>query len=403
MRYRFSLAVFCLFTLSLFASDRPGITVTELGQLSGTDNTQTGDRFGYSTVISGDGSTMAVGAPFGSTGYAGEIYVYVKPSTGWTTATQTARLNPAAQCILGYSLAISSDGSTIVSYASPQTSGCNGGSGSSWIDVFVRPSGGWADMTAPTATLSVPNDNNLAVLDTVIAMSADAKTVLAQLYLPSAGKTYLEVFTQPAGGWVSTTSVSTSVLLPNQGGPGPIAINGSTIVQLPGDNTARVYQRTSAGLVQIATLTPSDGTQLGYYTVALNANTILLQGGLNGTNQQGKVYLYTKPSTGWTSATETAQLTVSNLKSSADFGATMSISGRSILVGGITTLAAYLFIEPTGGWVTTSTPSARIVSSDPNKKNFGNSVSIAGTTMLIGDYLAGANDSAIGAAYVYSF
>jgi len=399
---RYSLALFCLFTVSLFASDRPGITVTELGQLSGTDNTQTGDRFGYSTVISGDGSTMAVGAPYGGTGFAGEIYIFVKPSTGWATVTQSARLNPSSQCLLGYTMAISSDGSTVVSFAD-QTSGCNGGAGTAWIDVFVRPSGGWTDMTAPTATLSVPNDNTNAVLDTRIAMSGDAKTVLAQLYVPSAGRTYLEVFNQPAGGWVSTTSASTSVLLPNQGGPGPIAINGGTIVQLPGDNTARVYQRTSTGLVQIATLTPSDATQLGYSTVVLNGNTILLQAGLNGSNQQGKVYLYTKPSTGWTSATETAQLGVSNLKSSAGFGATMSISGKGILVGGVNTLAAYLFIEPVGGWVTTSTPTARIVSSDPNKKNFGNSVSIVGRTMLIGDYLAGANGSAIGAAYVYSF
>jgi hypothetical protein len=156
-------------------------------------------------------------------------------------------------------------------------------------------------------------------------------------------------------------------------------------------------------LVQIATLTLSDGTQLGYYTVALNANTILLQGGLNGSDQAGKVYLYSKTSTGWTSSTETAQLSVSGLKSSANFGATMCISGKNVLVGGVTTLAAYLFIEPAGGWVTTATPNARITSSDPNKKNFGNAVVIVGSTMLIGDYLAGANDSAVGAAYVYSF
>jgi FG-GAP repeat len=400
MRYRLLLAVPCLFALSLCASAQPGVTVTELGQFSGSD-LPVGARFGYSTVISGDGNTMAVGAPYGNTGYAGEIYVFEKPSTGWGTTAQTARLNPTSQCLLGYAIAISSDGSTIVSSAS-QSSGCEGGTATFWIDVFVRPAGGWQDTATPTAVLSVPNNGLNTNFGLHLALSASGKTVIGEVYLPSVGKTYLEFFDEPSGGWTSM-SPSSSFLAPFGNGEWPLAINGSTISLLdPNSNAVRVYQRGSTGLVQVATLTPSDGQPFYYITLAADTQTILVQG-WSGTNQQGKVYLYSKPSTGWATATETAQLSVSGIKSTAGLGSTISISGKNVLVGGTNALAAYLFIEPAGGWVTTATPDARLTSSDPNKKNFGNSVYIVGTTMIVGDYLAGASDSAVGAAYVYSF
>src|SRR6266498_1908648 len=102
-----------------------------------------------------------------------------------------------------------------------------------------------------------------------------------------------------------------------------------------------------------------------------------------------------KPSSpsGWASATETAQFSAPNLSSSAWFGSTISISGKSLLIGGSSTSAAYLFQQPTGGWQSTSTPDATILSTDPNQQSFGNAVAIAGSTLVVGDSHAGADSS----------
>src|SRR6266536_2954943 len=114
-----ALAVTFLACTLLAAASSP--TVTQVGQLFGTDVQET-DFFGSATAMSQDGKTVAVGAPLGN-GTAGEIYVYTRPSSGWGTMNQTARLHSTGQCILGQTLAMSADGGTIASSAG----GCSGG------------------------------------------------------------------------------------------------------------------------------------------------------------------------------------------------------------------------------------------------------------------------------------
>ena len=80
-----------------------------------------GDKFGYSVATSGN--TVVVGAPFheaNSQPYSGAVYVFQMPAAGWASATQTAELTDSTlggNMELGYSVAISSDGDTIVAGA----------------------------------------------------------------------------------------------------------------------------------------------------------------------------------------------------------------------------------------------------------------------------------------------
>ena len=88
-----------------------------------------------STVIAGTESTVNTGA----------VYVFVKPTLGWTDVTENAKLTAsdgAAADDLGSSLAISSDGSTIVAGApnAKVSSATNQGA----VYIFDKPSGGWA-------------------------------------------------------------------------------------------------------------------------------------------------------------------------------------------------------------------------------------------------------------------
>jgi len=108
------------------------------------DGNVTYDSFGSSVAISGDGSTIVVGASDAGSNNQGAVDVFVEALGGWTDMTPTAELTlTASQSYLGYSVAMSADGSTIVA-------GANG----SAVYVFTEPPGGWASTSTPTAALS---------------------------------------------------------------------------------------------------------------------------------------------------------------------------------------------------------------------------------------------------------
>ncbi len=395
MRSRFLVALtLCVLAFTLCApASSP--SVTQLGQFTGTDSPF---LFGAAVAISQNGSTVAVGGPYGN-GTAGEIYVYEKPAGGWGSMIQTARLMPTSACLLGDPLAISADGSTIASFAGA----CSGGGylGYSWIEVFVRPAGGWQDMAEPTATLSVQNTGLYNYLGLYLGMSGDGKTIVTTGAFPGVHKSILYLFHKPTGGW-NNMGPSSQYLLNHIAQPEAVAINRRTIaVTNRSDFTVHVFHRYSIGLVEVAVLSSSDGEQL-CCSLAVSAEAVLVQGfSQNGT---GKVYLFAKRSTGWASATETAQLSAPNLSTSAEFGSSMSISGKNLLIGGAGTSAAYLYIEPAEGWKTTSQPDVTLLSTDPNQTNFGDFVSITGATLVVADARAGINGTGdtIGEAFVYA-
>ncbi len=114
------------------------------------------DFFGESVAVSGD--TIVVGAPdIQDTINSGEAYVFVKPSAGWKTATQTAILTrsyPGSQDTFGGVVAIAG---TVIAVAAAGAYFLNPPAGGSTgaVDVFQMPSTGWANMTE-TAELLAP-------------------------------------------------------------------------------------------------------------------------------------------------------------------------------------------------------------------------------------------------------
>jgi hypothetical protein len=61
---------------------------------------------------------------------------------------------------------------------------------------------------------------------------------------------------------------------------------------------------------------------------------------------------------------------------------------------------AFVFVEPPGGWATTSTPNARLTPSGGEQDDpFGWSVAISGHTILVGDINVAYTEP--GAAYVF--
>ena len=268
------------------------------------------DLFGSSVAISGD--TVVVGAPFVAR-QRGSAYVFVRPPSGWANMTQVAELTASdgkEGDIFGVSVAISGD--TLIVGAPDATINGNREQGAAYV--FVKPAGGWQN-TTETAKL-VASDGNV-YRDFGEAVSINGNTVVVGAPqgtgdFPGPGLAY--IFVEPAGGWSNMT--------------------------------------------QTAELSASDGTDGGDFgaSVSISGNTVVVgatQGSCSCDAGPGAAYVFAEPSDGWTNMTQTAKLRASDGMVGDALGVSVSISGNTIAVGASNHDGgrAYVFVEPTGGWV----------------------------------------------------
>jgi hypothetical protein len=171
-----------------------------------------------------------------------------------------------------------------------------------------------------------------------------------------------------------------------------------------GLGAAYVFVKGSNGwtnATQTAELTPSDGSVNGFFgfSVAIFGSTIVV-GAPYGNNYNGGVYVFVEPSTGWSNMTETAKL---DDGAQDELGWSVGISGNTIATGSEYKNAAYVFTEPAGGWKATSVITAKLTSSDTaNNDYFGFSLSLQESKIVIGSPYATFNGGpGVGAAYVY--
>jgi hypothetical protein len=405
-----------------------------------------GDRLGYSVATSGN--TVVVGSPYhaaSSQAQSGAVYVFQVPAAGWASATQTAELTDSSlggHVELGYSVAISNDGDTIVAGApaGSEIAG-NGVNSQGTVDVFTT-TGNWTSTSTPTARLTVagsPATESSLGGELGWSVAISGNTIVAgapyDATYPSYGEAY--VFVMPPGGWVSGTQTAELSASDPSNPDGDeyfgwsVGVSGATIVvgayhqkggggyAAPGE--AYVFVMPAGGwanATQTAELTASDpkaDEDLGW-SVAISGDTVVV-GAPNheaGSNPgQGVAYVYAKPTTGpWVNATPTAALTPSDGQAGDELGWSVAISGDTIVTGARARQveghddqgAAYVWTEPSGGWVTTSADTAELTASDGSTgDSLGESVAVSGTTIAAGAprHDASSSTADYGAAYVF--
>ncbi len=383
-----------------------------------------GDNLGASVAVSGN--TIVAGAPFhkvGGNAYQGAVYVFTEPSGGWSTASQTAELTAsdgAANDNLGWSVGVSGD--TIVAGA-VQYDGGQPGQGA--VYVFTEPGGGWTNATQTaelTASDGAANDN----LGWSVAVNGPTITAGALYHAVGDNDTQgaVYVYTKPAGGWINATQ--SAELTASDGAAADqlgssVAISADTIAagspqRTIGGNVDEgavyVFTRPSGGwtdATENARLTASDGAAydaLGW-SVAVSGDTIAAGAPLHGNQAQGAVYVYTKPDAGWTTATQTAELTASDGAASDQLGSSVGVTADTITAGAPQRTvgghgaqgAVYVYAKPGGGW-TTATQTAELTASDgATGDELGSSLAISGTTIAAASPRRTINR---GALYVFS-
>lgn len=185
-----------------------------------------------------------------------------------------------------------------------------------------------------------------------------------------------------------------------------VAINGDTIVvgaMQKGDDqqgAAYVFVKPPSGwqsMTQTAKLLASDNPQDGLFgwSVAVDGDTIAVTA-----RNLATTYVFVKPAQGWIDMTQTAELFP--LPAAYPYAYSVAVQGNTVVVGvvnGDAQGAAYVFIEPAGGWAGSLQPTATLTSTDiDTESQFGDSVAISGGTIVVGD--SGA-DQDFGAAYVF--
>ena len=243
----------------------------------------------------------------------------------------------------------------------------------------------------------------------------------------------VHVFTMPAGGWADATQ--TAELTSNKpqndvayAFGASVAIDGSTIVVgAPNQSAAYVYTMPAGGWVDAtptATLTSSDSTFEDDFgiSVDIDGDTIVVgapnhtvdvqtpNGGIVQHIDQGSVYVFTMPATGWVDATENAELNASDGEANDSLGSSVAISGTTIVAGApgpgpnpyTGPGEAYVFTMPELGW-SDGYQTAELTSSDAGARDqFGTSVAISDNTIVVGAPEHDHGQQTSGAAYVYA-
>ena len=226
------------------------------------------------------------------------------------------------------------------------------------------------------------------------------------------------VFVKPSGGWSNMTQ--TAKLTASDGAADDefgysVSVSGDTVVVgADGDDSyqgsAYVFVKSSGGwanMTQTAKLTASDGVEIDLFgfSVSVSGDTLVV-GAIGDDGIQGSAYVFVKPSGGWANMTQTAKLKASD-RAVGDFFGFVSISGDTLVVGAYgddsNKGSAYVFVKPSGGW-SNMTQTAKLTALDGvGDDNFGNSVSVSGDTVVVGAYGDDDDGSSSGSAYVFYF
>lgn len=224
--------------------------------------------------------------------------------------------------------------------------------------------------------------------------------------------------------WIQTAQLNASDAAFNDRFGVAVAVDGDTVVvgaYFDDDSgtesgSAYVFVRPESGWLntsEIAKLTASDAAALDWFgrTVDVDGDTIIVgaHSADNGANSDvGAAYVFVRPESGWVTTTETAKLTASDAALGDAFGWSVAIDGNTAIVGaylanasGVSSGSAYLFVQPESGWITT-TETAKLTASDSaNGDDFGWSVAVDGDTVVVGAFLNRDKGIRSGSAYVF--
>lgn len=339
-------------------------------------------NFGLSVAISG--TSALVGSPA-----ANAAWVFTKSGDTWSRTAKLTPTRPDAASDFGLSVAL--DGTTALVGANLPYPVKNAG----FVAVFTNSSGTWS------RTQTLLPDPPGANVDFGHSVAVDGATILVGAWRADvggkndAGAAF--VFTNSGGTWSQTQELSANPAQPYGLFSSSVALDGTTALigaegTLVGHQQGAAFVFTQSGGTwsQTATLSADTGTyeSLFGHSVALDGGTAVIGAPrveVGGNTAQGAAFVFTA-SGGWRQA---AELTASDGAANDNFGNSVSLAGTTALVGAYHANvggngdqgAVYVFAGSGSTW-----QQMRILTASDGTANahFGSSVALNGLTALVG-------------------
>jgi hypothetical protein len=359
------------------------LALKQLAELKGSD-TASADQFGYAVAISG--TTVVIGAPNNAQG--GAAYVFTETPAGWQQSAELVGNDTQSNDSFGGAVAIS--GTTVVV-------GADNASMSGRVYVFTKTAVGWqqtAELKGSDATS--PSD----AFGGAVAASGSTIAVGDWSRAAKAGRVY--VFEKTVAGWQQSAELKGSdTVAGDQFGIG-VGLSGDNVVAGAfehdnGAGRAYVFTNTAGGWDQTAELVGSDtqSNDLFGQSDAIAGTTIAI--GATVASMSGRVYVFTKTAAGWQ---QTAELKGSDATPTYGFGWSVALSSGTVVVGDPRHASkagtAWVFAHNAAGWY----QAAELTGSDTAANdNFGTSVDVSGRTVVVG---APYHASKAGRSYVFA-
>jgi hypothetical protein len=372
-----------------------------------------GEQFGEALAVSG--RTLVVGTInhiATSTGVEqGAAYVFTEPASGWAHAQQVAILKaPRGQSEEAFGRSVAIAGNTIVVGAPVHEVDGHTGQGTAFV--YVKPASGWRS-ASPTAKLTAAGGTGGEFFGESVAISGDTVLVGApgRKVGKHAAQGAVDVFAVPRSRLARAPKQLAELTAPD-GQPDDalgisVAISGSTIVAgadlhrvgaTTGQGVAYVFSKRGAGWKsarETASLSDEAGEahELFGRTVAIWKNTVVVGAPDHGGAERGAAYVFVKPASGWRgSLTQTAELTASDTGKGDQFGGALAISGELIVIGAPGHASAknteqgagYAFVKPAIGWRTSTETGELLATGAAAGDKLGLAVALSADTILLG-------------------
>jgi hypothetical protein len=398
---------------SAYVFTRTGGNWDQTAKLSASDAAAV-DQFGASVAISGE--TIVVGsrwddydpgpslAPLNN---AGAAYVFTRSGGSWTEQAKLAAADPAEGAIFGGDVSISAD-TIVVGSVGDGHAGFSSGS----AYVFSRFGNSWSQQAKLTATDAAAFDS----FGASVSVSGDVIVVGRSASVSDSGSAC--IFTRNGDIWHELVELTASDVATHDAFGGSVSISGDTIVvgsrwddvvqngnSLSDAGSAYVFSEEGAvwserdHLIAFSAprLPPEADASFGQ-TVAVDGDTMVVgspRADLPGKYNAGAAFVYTRNyggtpfNTGDDYWQPEAKLTASDAAAFDEFGASVSISGNSIVVGShwddhageSAAGSAYVFTRSGRSW----SQQAKLTAFDATADDrFGSSVSISGDSIVVG-------------------
>ncbi|MCX6876244.1 MAG: choice-of-anchor D domain-containing protein [Verrucomicrobia bacterium] len=368
---------------------RSGTTWTQQAYLKAS-NTDAGDLFGYSAAVSGntvvigarseDSSTTGVNSTPNNSGTdSGAAYVFVRSGTTWTQQAYLKASNTGVGDLFGgSSVAISGDTVVVGAiFEDSSTLGVNstpneGATYSGAAYVFVRSGTTWTQQAYLKASNTGADDrfgNSVAVSgDTVVvgASQEDSSTTGVggdqnDNSATDSGAAY--VFTRSGTTWTQQAYLKASNTGAGDSFGGSVSLSGDTVVvgaqsedsSTTGVNSTSNESATDSGAAYVFNRSETTWSQQAYLKasntgagdvfglVAVSGDTVVVGATLEDSSTTGvnstpnelatdsaAAYVFTRSGTAWT---QQAYLKSSNTGTGDYFGASVAVSGDTVVVG----------------------------------------------------------------------